>query len=537
MSFSLDPTGNPDNAAADYAGLDYDSSQCIFDDIDENSDIHNSDIEEIILELPSQQPLTPLKQTNTSETSDMDISSDDEETIRPQTNHIDEFDETNDGPLLTKNEIKVFKIVPFTDNVPEGPLIHIGTVSAIVGSTVVIEGVDTTEEVLDIDTVLLTSERAVIGRIFDTFGPVIKPFYTILFNNADEIKKTEVKVGINVLTIKPLSKVCLIKNINQKGTDASNLYDEEVTDNEMEFSDDEKEMQFKTKKKGAKRDCTQVQLSEGEISEDDRKFVPPVGKMKNGHSDTSFSKRGTGDSSRGAFRGRKDPRFGNADTVHNSNVPPIGNHLRNSSNYRGRIGNTNYADRNHRNNPSARSAYNPRNPQNHPNNGNLTNVSGMQFPQALNLDPRQLEQMIFMLQKQQQIQQQQVMQQQLQQRQNEQLHQEHLHQQQLHQQQLHQQHFEPSKVSNKRVFKFPASWNGNATTQITQPPSTSYSPISQTSDAEVKKINTLPLFISPMNNISSVAESNQDAMNVNQPYASETFEHAPRYRYSSNQNP
>lgn len=55
----------------------------------------------------------------------------------------------------------------------------------------------------------------------------------------------------------------------KKGCDASNIYDEEVPENEREFSDDEKEKECKKAKK-AKRKHKQnnYEMEEGEIEEE-----------------------------------------------------------------------------------------------------------------------------------------------------------------------------------------------------------------------------------------------------------------------------
>ena len=49
--------------------------------------------------------------------------------------------------------------------------------------------------------------------------------------------------------------------IKKPGCDASNMYDEEISQQEQEFSDDEKEKEYKRKKKMKK----QGKLEEGEI--------------------------------------------------------------------------------------------------------------------------------------------------------------------------------------------------------------------------------------------------------------------------------
>lgn len=66
----------------------------------------------------------------------------------------------------------------------------------------------------------------------------------------------------------------LSKIMNKKGCDASNIYDEEVSEGDLEFSDDDKEKEFKKAKKLAKQNKN---MEEGEI--------PQPKKRKQKHTD------------------------------------------------------------------------------------------------------------------------------------------------------------------------------------------------------------------------------------------------------------
>jgi len=102
---------------------------------------------------------------------------------------------------------------------PSEPIMSIGRVSSIVGNLVIIESSplpnanananatsltssnknNTTANsaiprgppALDIDTVLCTADRVPIGRVFDVFGPVLRPFYSVRYNDV----KTELPAG------------------------------------------------------------------------------------------------------------------------------------------------------------------------------------------------------------------------------------------------------------------------------------------------------------------------------------------------------
>ncbi|VDK78822.1 unnamed protein product [Onchocerca ochengi] len=60
----------------------------------------------------------------------------------------------------------------------------LGKIVNIVDRLVVIEA--DSNIALDFDTVIFDSERNAVGRVFDVFGPVIKPMYAILFNDIKE---------------------------------------------------------------------------------------------------------------------------------------------------------------------------------------------------------------------------------------------------------------------------------------------------------------------------------------------------------------
>ena len=81
-----------------------------------------------------------------------------------------------------------------------------------------------------------------------------KPLYSVRFNTLADIESLNVAPSSPVYYIQDLVNLVLTQPLkSQKGSDASNLYDEEVAANEMEFSDDEKEMEFKKASKAKKR--------------------------------------------------------------------------------------------------------------------------------------------------------------------------------------------------------------------------------------------------------------------------------------------
>ncbi|CAG8444784.1 18022_t:CDS:2 [Cetraspora pellucida] len=147
-------------------------------------------------------------------------------------------------PLRTKNElIDVVIPKPEIDLKPDMELKLIGTILHVVENYVVIKSINPGEnQVLDSDTVLLLEGPEVFGTIFETIGPVSQPLYVVRFNNENEFNREKTVEGANVYAADGYIHYAFPDQIRQfKGCDASNINDEEVDDNERDFSDDEQE--------------------------------------------------------------------------------------------------------------------------------------------------------------------------------------------------------------------------------------------------------------------------------------------------------
>ncbi|OMJ14881.1 H/ACA ribonucleoprotein complex non-core subunit NAF1 [Smittium culicis] len=148
----------------------------------------------------------------------------------------------------TKNEI-LEPEVPILDYnaIPnDSKLVNLGVVYSIVEKTVVVQGVQTeSKSALDYGSALVFDDFSVLGPVFDTFGPIKQPFYSILFKSTEEIDSNKIFVGRKVFYVEPASNFINTFNLlSIKGSDASNAYDEEISDAEIEFSDDEDEANF-----------------------------------------------------------------------------------------------------------------------------------------------------------------------------------------------------------------------------------------------------------------------------------------------------
>eukprot|EP00172_Hildenbrandia_rubra_P002634 Plantae.Rhodophyta-Hildenbrandia_rubra.ctg3626.p1 GENE.Plantae.Rhodophyta-Hildenbrandia_rubra.ctg3626~~Plantae.Rhodophyta-Hildenbrandia_rubra.ctg3626.p1 ORF type:complete len:950 (+),score=141.74 Plantae.Rhodophyta-Hildenbrandia_rubra.ctg3626:3234-6083(+) len=179
-----------------------------------------------------------------------------------------------EAPLRTKNEMAVeaLPIKPIDFEVlPEHSLKKLGRISSIVdGRMVVIESEQSKSEskrvmagamrevianaiAVDIDSPVVFEDRVPLGRVFDTFGPVQKPFYTVRSDISREEASQRLKVGACVFYISDLSKSVRAGDLHSKGYDCSNLYDEEIPLGKQEFSDDEAESYAKRALKNKNR--------------------------------------------------------------------------------------------------------------------------------------------------------------------------------------------------------------------------------------------------------------------------------------------
>lgn len=170
------------------------------------------------------------------------------------------------GQLRTKNEVPE-EVIPKPDVTitPEMKIEHLGDVQAIVENMVLIEAKTSGEyQVLESNSVLCLEDRSVIGVVAETLGRVEQPLYVVRFTNNEEIQKAGLSKGTKVFYSEKHSTYVFTQALKAyKGSDASNLHDEEVGDEEIEFSDDEAEMEHKRKIKQKKLERRGIKPGEG----------------------------------------------------------------------------------------------------------------------------------------------------------------------------------------------------------------------------------------------------------------------------------
>lgn len=102
--------------------------------------------------------------------------------------------------------------------------------------------------VLDMETILFLEDGQILGRIYDTLGPVRGPFYAVSIDPKQEGALKDLVREKEVYFTPRYANLVFEDIIKQqkRSSDASNEYDEEIDESQAEFSDDQEEMLSKT---------------------------------------------------------------------------------------------------------------------------------------------------------------------------------------------------------------------------------------------------------------------------------------------------
>ncbi|RUS90817.1 hypothetical protein EGW08_001436 [Elysia chlorotica] len=132
----------------------------------------------------------------------------------------------------------------------------LGVVSGIVDVLVVVKADNNSPALYD-DTILFVEGRKPLGLIFETFGTVEKPFYSVRFNSSADIEEKGIEVGHRVYFAPKadnLTKYVFIAELRKvKCDDASWKNDNEVPTAYRDYSDDEEERKEKRRAKNKDR--------------------------------------------------------------------------------------------------------------------------------------------------------------------------------------------------------------------------------------------------------------------------------------------
>ena len=176
--------------------------------------------------------------------------------------------------LQTKNEVVDSNIIiPTISEVePCDTLEKVGEIMSIVGNIVIVRGLAVnhvkSEHVLDAESLLVFEDRKVLGyvsyltfrmiyadsyvwwQIYETFGPTSQPLYQVKFNQHYPLDTNKVWLSREVFHVPKRSHFVFVDRLRSlRGSDASNIHDEEPADDEIEFSDDEKEAAFRAQRR------------------------------------------------------------------------------------------------------------------------------------------------------------------------------------------------------------------------------------------------------------------------------------------------
>ncbi|KAK9504815.1 hypothetical protein O3M35_008998 [Rhynocoris fuscipes] len=156
--------------------------------------------------------------------------------------------------IRVKGELSVQDLPPIEDlhiTVKEEECLPFGKVYSIVDTLLVIQSLPD-KPALNLDSVFFRYNGAPIGRIFDVFGPVKRPFYSVRFNTNKEILDKGLVVD-TVLYAAPQTQhaqyVFAQNLMKEKGSDASWVNDCEPPAECLDYSDDEQERDSTRKQK------------------------------------------------------------------------------------------------------------------------------------------------------------------------------------------------------------------------------------------------------------------------------------------------
>ncbi|KAI9886042.1 MAG: hypothetical protein M1823_002162 [Watsoniomyces obsoletus] len=133
----------------------------------------------------------------------------------------------------------------------EMKIVELGEIVSIVKRFATIEAKMSGERhILEPGSLLCLADRKVVGCISEVMGLPQQPYYGVQFPTSGHLAKLDLNKGTTIFYVKEHSTFVLpgaLKHV--KGSDASNIFDEEVADDELEFSDDEAEAAHRRRKR------------------------------------------------------------------------------------------------------------------------------------------------------------------------------------------------------------------------------------------------------------------------------------------------
>lgn len=261
----LDSDEDIASSSSEYASEDEIEDVLIVKEEDEEMKMENGSKTDALVKLEqAPSPIEP-KDSESDADSESDDSSSSEEG-EPQVRPRKECDDDEGEPGLSTESKSYFasqhEVVDSNIPVPEIEEIGaeegieiLGEIVNIMDQAVIIRGLPSshTNHVLDSETLLVFDDRKVLGYIYETFGPTAQPLYQVKFNSTFPLDTDKIRLARQVFHVPGRSRFVAVDSIRIKGSDASNLYDEEPAVYELEFSDDEAEAAHKRNLKHGRR--------------------------------------------------------------------------------------------------------------------------------------------------------------------------------------------------------------------------------------------------------------------------------------------
>ncbi|KAK1146561.1 hypothetical protein N8T08_002991 [Aspergillus melleus] len=170
------------------------------------------------------------------------------------------------GHIRTANEVlEEAPALPEVTITPDMKIVLLGNVQAIVENTVLISANTTGEyQVLEGGSLLCFEDRSVAGVVSETLGRVENPLYTVRYPDAATIEARGLTKDRPIYYVESQSTFVFTQPLQgMKGSDASNFHDEEIAEDEVEFSDDEAEAEYKRKLKQKRQEKKDAKHGDG----------------------------------------------------------------------------------------------------------------------------------------------------------------------------------------------------------------------------------------------------------------------------------
>ncbi|KAM0843666.1 hypothetical protein ACQ4PT_057554 [Festuca glaucescens] len=181
-------------------------------------------------------------------------SSSEEEESSEASDDDDEEEEALTGRINSKHEAEILPPVPKIEIQlePHHKALPVGTISSIMGERVIVEGSVQHNPLNEGSILWITESRTPLGIVEELFGAVKNPYYLLRYNSVEEVP-AGISAGTAVSFVTEFADHILnVKELYTKGYDESGDHVEDETD-DPEFSDDEKEAEYKRSLRLAKR--------------------------------------------------------------------------------------------------------------------------------------------------------------------------------------------------------------------------------------------------------------------------------------------